>query len=147
METLRPILVVDDDPVDREMIELAFKRASVVNPVVAVHGAQPAIDYLASEGEYRAGSSGTLPVVIILDLDMPDMDGFEFLRRVKGVSSLYVIPVMVLTTSQYDGDLTRSYSLAASSCLTKPGEFGRLVEIAREIGVYWCTMNRIPGTT
>jgi len=63
------------------------------------------------------------------------------------METLRPILVVVLTTSQYDGDLTRSYSLAASSCLTKPGEFGRLIEIAREIGVYWCTMNRIPGTT
>jgi CheY-like chemotaxis protein len=144
---LKPILIVDDDPIDREMIELAFKRAAVPNPVVTFAGAQSALDYLAADGEHRAGRPCPWPVVIMLDLDMPGIDGFEFLRRVKGVNGLKAVPVVVLTTSQYDGDLARSYSLAASSCLTKPSQFEQLVDIAREVGVYWCTLNRLPAET
>ena len=87
-----------------------------------------------------------LPAVIILDLDMPQMDGFEFLRRVKAVPKLRSIPVVVLTTSQFDGDLSQSYALGANSCLIKPGEFGQLVKIASEVTQYWCRLTAPPET-
>jgi len=82
--------------------------------------------------------------VIVLDLDMPRMDGFEFLRRVKPTPDLAAIPVVVLTTSEFDKDLSQSYALGAKSCITKPGDFERLVEVARAVHEYWCEINRAP---
>ena len=136
---MRPILLVEDDPVDQEMIGLAFTRASVANRVITMANGQEALDYLMAPGRETV-----LPAVIILDLNMPLMDGFEFLRRIKAEPRFAAIPVVVLTTSQFDRDLTQSYALGASSCLTKPGDFEQLVKMAAEVDQYWCRRNRIP---
>ena len=136
-----PILIVEDDPVDQEMIVLAFQRASVVNPLITVSNGQEALELLDARSKRRVSD---LPAVIILDLNMPQMDGFEFLRRVKAEERLAAIPVVVLTTSQFDRDLTQSYALGASSCLTKPADFEQLVKIAAEVDQYWCRRNRTP---
>lgn len=141
---LKHILVVEDDPADREMIELAFKRALVGNPVVAVSDGQAALDYLNAEGRFRDRRPQDLPMVIVLDLDMPLMGGHEFLSLIKAKPALALIPIVVLTTSQFDRDLIQSYVLGANSCITKPGEFEKLMEIARAIGGYWGRLNRVP---
>lgn len=137
----QPILVVEDDPVDQEMIVLAFKRASVENPVITAGNGQEALELLDARTKARVSD---LPAVIILDLNMPQMDGFEFLRRVKAEERFAAIPVVVLTTSQFERDLTQSYALGASSCLTKPSDFEQLVKIAAEVDQYWCRRNRTP---
>ena len=141
---LRPILIIEDDPADREMIELAFKRAGVENPIVAVSDGQEALDYLNAQGRFRERHPQDVPSVIILDLDMPLMGGHEFLILVKAIPRLALIPIVVLTTSQFDQDLIQSYTLGANSCITKPGDFEQLVEIARAVGGYWCRINRMP---
>jgi two-component system response regulator len=130
---------VEDDPVDQEMIALAFKRASVENPVITVGNGQEALELLDARSKRRVSD---LPAVIILDLNMPQMDGFEFLRRVKAEERFAAIPVVVLTTSQFERDLTQSYALGASNCLTKPADFEQLVKIAAEVDQYWCRRNR-----
>jgi len=140
----RPILIVEDDPVDQEMIELAFKRAAVENPVITLSSGQEALEFLDAQGKFQWRRVSDLPAVIILDLNMPQMDGFEFLRRVKAEKRFAAIPVVVLTTSQFERDLTQSYALGASSCLTKPSDFEQLVKIAAEVDQYWCRRNRIP---
>lgn len=141
---LRPILVVEDDPVDREMIELAFKRAPVENPLVTVSDGQEALDYLNAEKRFQDRRPQDLPIVIVLDLEMPLMNGFEFLSLVRAQPRFAAIPVVVLTTSEYNGDLRQSYALGANSCITKPGDFAQLIEIVRAIGHYWCRVNRLP---
>ena len=143
-QQLRPILIVEDDPADREMIELAFKRAAVENPIVAVGDGQEALDYLNAQGRFQRRRPQDIPVVIVLDLDMPFMNGFEFLSLVRAQPSFATIPVVVLTTSEYNGDISQSYALGANSCITKPGDFEQLVEIARAVGGYWCRINRVP---
>ena len=140
----KPILVVEDDPLDREMIELAFKRAAVESPVVTVSNGQEAQDYLQAQGQFRERHPEDLPALIVLDLNMPRVDGFEFLRQVKPTPDLAAIPVVVLTTSEFDKDMSQSYALGAKSCITKPGDFERLVEVARAVHEYWCEINRAP---
>jgi len=139
-----PILIVEDDPVDQEMIELAFKRAAVENPVITLYNGQEALEFLDARKKFNWRRASDLPAVIILDLNMPKMDGFEFLRRVKAEERFAAIPVVVLTTSQFERDLTQSYALGASSCLTKPADFEQLVKIAAEVDQYWCRRNRTP---
>jgi len=143
-QSLRPILVVEDDPVDREMIELAFTRAGVGNPVVTVSDGREALDYLKAAERCNDRREQDVPVVIVLDLDMPRMGGHALLSLLRAEPALALIPVVVLTTSQFDQDLLRSYTLGANSCITKPGDFEQLIEIARAIGHYWCRINRLP---
>ena len=138
----KPILAAEDDPVDREMIGQAFKRAAVESPLVMVVDGQEALDYLTAQVKDRGTSQ--FPAVILLDLAMPRMNGFEFLRRMKAVPDLATIPVVVLTTSEFNGDISQSYALGANSCITKPGDFEQLVEIARAVDLYWCRLNRLP---
>jgi CheY-like chemotaxis protein len=140
----QPILVVEDDPVDQEMIVLAFKRASVENPVITVSNGQEALESLGARRKFQWRRVSDLPAVIILDLNMPQMDGFEFLRRVKADQRFAAIPIVVLTTSQFERDLTQSYALGARNCLTKPADFEQLVKIAAEVDQYWCRRNRTP---
>ena len=138
----KPILAAEDDPVDREMIVQAFKRAAVESPLVMVVDGQEALDYLTAQVKDRGTSQ--FPAVILLDLAMPRMNGFEFLRRMKALPDLATIPVVVLTTSEFNGDISQSYALGANSCITKPGDFEQLVEIARAVDLYWCRLNRLP---
>jgi len=138
----KPILAAEDDPVDREMIGQAFKRAAVESPLVMVVDGQEALDYLTVQVKDRGTSQ--FPAVILLDLAMPRMNGFEFLRRMKALPDLATIPVVVLTTSEFNGDISQSYALGANSCITKPGDFEQLVEIARAVDLYWCRLNRLP---
>ena len=140
----RPILVVEDDPVDREMIELAFKRADIENPVVTVSDGREALDYLEAGGRFSGRREQDMPAVIVLDLDMPLMGGHELLSLIKANPHFALIPIVVLTTSQFDQDLIQSYALGANSCITKPGDFEQLVEIARAVVGYWCRINRVP---
>ena len=142
---LRPILIVEDNPVDREMIELAFKRATVENPVVTVSDGQEALDYLNAKGRFHDRRREDFPAVIVLDLKMPRMGGHEFLSLIKTQPDFALIPIVVLTTSQFDQDLIQSYASGANSCITKPGDFGQLIEIARAISGYWCGINRVPA--
>ena len=138
----KPILAVEDDTVDREMIGQAFKRAAVESPLVMVVDGQEALDYLT--GQVKDRGTPQFPAVILLDLAMPRMNGFEFLRRMKALPDLATIPVVVLTTSEFNGDISQSYALGANSCITKPGDFEQLVEIARAVDLYWCRLNRLP---
>jgi two-component system response regulator len=138
----RPILIVEDDPVDQEMIVLAFKRTVSQCPLVTVANGKEALQYLTA----RAGRDSPMPAVIILDLSMPEMNGFEFLRRLRAQPALAAIPVVVLTTSQFDRDLTQSYALGASSCLTKPGNFEQLVKLVSEIDLHWGRGGETAGT-
>lgn len=144
MPSRRPILVVEDDPIDRELIELAFKRAGAERAVVTVSDGQEALDYLTAQGRFHDRPASHLPIVITLDLDMPGMDGFEFLRQVKTMPNLPIIPIIVFTTSQYDQDLTQSYNLGANGCITKPGDFEEFIEIAQGVDLYWCRINQVP---
>jgi CheY-like chemotaxis protein len=126
------------------MIVLAFRRASVENPLITVANGQEALEFLDARKKFNWRRVSDPPAVIILDLDMPQMDGFEFLRRVKADQRFAAIPIVVLTTSQFERDLTQSYALGASSCLTKPADFEQLVKIAAEVDQRWCRRNRTP---
>jgi CheY-like chemotaxis protein len=148
LEARRPlILVIEDDPVDQEMIVLAFQRASVKNRILTMANGKEALEYLMAGSQFQWKRTSDLPAVIILDLAMPQMDGFEFLRRVKAEPSIAAIPVVVLTTSQFDRDLAQSYALGASSFLTKPGNFEQLVKLVTDVDLQWCRGRETPGTS
>lgn len=143
----RPITIVvaDDDPDDRMLIEEAFEENRLSNNLAFVEDGEQLLDYLRCEGAY-AGDERRDPVgVILLDLNMPRMDGREALEIIKADPKLQRIPVVVLTTSKAEEDILRTYDLGVSSFITKPVTFDGLVELVKVLGQYWFEIVALPS--
>ncbi|MGF1477111.1 MAG: response regulator [Geminicoccaceae bacterium] len=146
MNTPMPIkiLVADDDPDDRMMIEDAFAENRVANEIDFVEDGEQLIAFLRREGDYADLQGQPFPGIILLDLNMPRMDGREALRELKSDPELCRIPVIVLTTSQAEEDIVRTYGLGVSSFITKPVSFEGLVEAVSVICQYWIQIVALP---
>jgi CheY-like chemotaxis protein len=138
------ILVADDDPDDRMMIEEAFEENRVANAVEFVEDGEELMAYLRREGDYANLAGKPYPGIILLDLNMPRKDGREALRELKADPNLCRIPVVVLTTSQAEEDIVRTYGLGVSSFVTKPVSFEGLVEAIKVICQYWIQIVALP---
>lgn len=138
------ILLVEDNRMDIELTLDAFREAHLVNRVEVAPGGQQALDYLSGAGEYGDRMKFPLPDLVLLDLKMPGIDGFEVLRRIKGTPKLKRIPVVILTSSREEGDRALSYDIGANSYLVKPVSFEGFLEVVREIDHYWLLLNVEP---
>lgn len=138
------ILVADDDPDDRMMIEEAFEENRVVNSVAFVEDGEQLMAYLRREGEFAHLAGRPYPGIILLDLNMPRKDGREALKELKEDPELCRIPIVVLTTSQAEEDIVRTYGLGVSSFITKPVTFEGLVEAIKVICQYWIQIVALP---
>ncbi len=139
------ILVCDDDEDDRMLTQQALEDAHVSNDVRFVQDGEQLLDYLYQRGQY-AGENGTAPRpgLILLDLNMPKMDGREALKIIKGDKTIHDIPIVVLSTSSLDQDIVRSYQLGVNSFITKPVTFPGLVEAMNVLGRYWLEIVELP---
>lgn len=139
------ILVCDDDEDDRVLTQQALENAHVSNSIKFVEDGEDLLDYLYQRGKY-AGETGSAPRpgLILLDLNMPKMDGREALKTIKADASLRDIPVVVLSTSHLDEDVARSYQLGVNSFITKPVTFTGLVEAMNVLGRYWLEIVELP---
>jgi CheY-like chemotaxis protein len=139
------IVICDDDEDDRLLTEQALKDARVSNELRFVDDGEELLDYLYQRGRF-AGEVGLAPRpgLILLDLNMPKMDGREALRRIKGDLTLHDIPVVILTTSNLDADVVKSYRLGVNSFITKPVTFSGLVEAMNVLGRYWLEIVALP---
>jgi CheY-like chemotaxis protein len=139
------ILICDDDADDRMLTRQALEDAHVSNTVKFVEDGEQLLDYLYQRSEY-AGETGKAPRpgLILLDLNMPNMDGREALKVIKGDDSLRDIPVVVLSTSALDEDIVRSYKLGVNSFITKPVTFSGFVEAMNVLGRYWLEIVELP---
>lgn len=135
------ILVVDDDPDDREMTKEALEANMLANPVCFVEDGEAALDYLNQRGQY---AHEPLPGLILLDLNMPRQGGRDTLRLIKSDPRFRSIPVVILTTSKAEEDIIRSYDLGASSFITKPVTFDALVQVVATFGKYWLELVALP---
>lgn len=141
------ILLADDDQDDAEIAAEALGAAGVHTDLHVVHDGEEAMDYLKRRGAFSTESSSPRPDIIILDLNMPRMDGLEALREIKLDATLRQIPVLVLTTSISPDDVFATYDGGASSFITKPTTFQQAVEALRVVGRYWGdTVRLAPGT-
>lgn len=139
------ILLADDDEDDRQLTTEALGEAQVSNELRCVGDGEELLDYLRRRGAYGPGGrDATRPGVILLDLNMPRMDGREALSQIKSDPELRRIPVVVLTTSRSEEDIVRSYELGANSFITKPSTFTGLVEVARGFARYWFEVAELP---
>lgn len=135
----RPILLVEDNPMDVDLTLRAFKRRRVSNPVHVARDGEEALAWLP---RWLAGEPW--PTVVLLDLKLPKVDGLEVLRQIKSHAELRMIPVVVLTTSEDNEDMRSACQLGANSYIVKPVEFERFMQISEQIDVYWTMVNR-PG--
>jgi CheY-like chemotaxis protein len=131
------IIIADDDPEDRMLAEDALKEGRLANDVRAVEDGEELLEYLQHTGRYAEPDSAPRPGMILLDLNMPRMDGREALRVIKADPDLRRIPVVILTTSKAEEDIFRSYDLGVNSFIIKPVTFDSLVNIMRVLEMYW----------
>jgi two-component system response regulator len=135
----RTILLVEDNAVDEKLALMAFKKCGVLNIAVARDGAE-ALDYLFAAGG-RAGQPLTTPSVVLLDLKLPRMDGFEVLRRIRANEPTSALPVVILTASIEAVDLARAYASGANAYLRKPIDFVAFTEAAKLVCQFWLGLN------
>jgi CheY-like chemotaxis protein len=138
------ILLVEDLEDDIILIRKAFAKANLSNPLHAVKGGEQAIAYLRGEIPFTNRKEYPLPDLILLDLKMPGIDGFETLRWIRSQPDLRGIPVIVLTTSEDLRDVNKAYAAGANSFLLKPFDFNNSVELARLLHDYWLKFSRLP---
>lgn len=138
------ILVADDDPDDRMMIKEAFEDGRLNNHLEFVEDGEQLLAFLRREGDYAKHSGDSYPGLILLDLNMPKMDGREALRELKVDPRLQRIPVVVLTTSEAEEDIARTYGLGVNSFITKPVAFSEMVNVVTVLFNYWIEIVALP---
>jgi CheY-like chemotaxis protein len=138
------ILLADDDPEDREMTRKALEKNRLVNEFLWVADGEELLDYLHHRGAYAPPALSPVPGLILLDLNMPKMDGREALASIKADPSLRRIPIVVMTTSQAEQDITRTYDLGSNSFISKPITLAGLIEVMKVLGEYWFQIVRLP---
>ncbi len=138
-----PILLVEDDPEDVEITRRAFERGRVLNALHVVHDGEEALAFLRRQGPH-ARAPAPRPGLILLDLNLPRLDGREVLRTLKADAELKRIPVVVLTTSADEADVLGCYELGANTYITKPVQYGKFLEAVVTIGRYWLCVAEIP---
>jgi len=138
------ILMADDDADDRQLAREAFDEAKLSNDLRFVEDGAELLEYLQRRGKYADPASSPRPGIILLDLNMPKVDGREALTRIKLDPNLKCLPVVVLTTSKAEIDIIRSYNLSAASYIAKPITFEGLVEVVRTLGRYWLEIVELP---
>ena len=134
----RPILLVEDNPMDVDLTLRAFKRRRVTNPIEVARDGEEALAWIA---RWEAGAPW--PAVILLDLKLPKVDGLDVLRALKQHPTLRVIPIVVLTTSAESSDVQAAYQLGVNSYIVKPVEFEKFMEVSEQIDLYWTVANRL----
>lgn len=138
------ILLVEDRPDDVELTIRAFQRSNIVNEFVVAEDGQEALDYLFSTGRHAGRDPELMPAVVLLDIKLPKIDGLEVLRRLRNDPRTRLLPVVVLTSSNQEQDVVRSYDLGANSFVRKPVDFAQFLEAARQLGLYWLVLNEPP---
>ncbi|TVR57237.1 MAG: response regulator [Candidatus Competibacteraceae bacterium] len=135
----RPILLVEDNPQDLDLTLRAFKRRNLANPIQVARDGQEALDFIP---RWEAGE--TPPLVVLLDLKLPRVDGLEVLRQLRATPVSATLPVVVLTSSSEDRDVQTAYQHHANSYIVKPVDFNKFMEVAAQIELYWCLINHPP---
>lgn len=143
---IAPILMAEDDQDDRLITRKALEQNRVANPLVIVGDGEELLDYLYRRGPYSNPDAAPQPCIILLDLNMPKMDGREALKVIKQDQDLRKIPVVILTTSKAEEDIMKSYNTGANSYITKPVTFDGLVDVIKSLKSYWLEIVDLPGS-
>ena len=138
------ILLVEDNEVDEELTLRALDTNKIKNEVVVARNGAEALDYLLGTGTHAGRDTTQMPQVVLLDLNLPKIDGLEVLRRVRADERTQLLPVVILTSSKEQQDMVESYSLGANSYIRKPVDYDQFVEAIRQLGLYWLVLNEPP---
>jgi len=140
---IRPILLVEDNLKDVELTLTALRHNHLANDVIVARDGGEALDYLYRRGKFESRHTGQ-PLVVLLDLKMPKMDGLEVLKQMKRDDNLKMLPVVMLTASREEVDLVASYQLGVNAYVVKPVGFQELIEAVRQVGMFWAVLNEPP---
>jgi len=140
----RIILLVEDNTADVALTVRALKRANIANDLVVARDGIEALDYLLGTGEYAGRDINQLPVVMLLDLKLPKIDGLEVLKRVRSNPVTKQLPVVVLTSSREQSDVAACYEYSCNSYVRKPVDFNQFAESVKQLGLYWLVLNEPP---
>lgn len=143
-ETDNSIVLVEDNPSDAELVMRVFKKHNLANHLIVLQDGAEALAFLLGEGNFRHKAIPP-PKVILLDLKLPKVDGTEVLRRLKADERTKNIPVVILTSSSEQRDLTECYALGVNSYVTKPIKFADFAKVVADVGLYWLVVNTLPG--
>ncbi|MEN5204962.1 response regulator [Stenotrophomonas sp. TWI700] len=143
MRDLRPILLVEDNPKDAELTMAALARCQLLNDVTHVRDGVEALEYLRCQGRYEGAMHGG-PVVVLLDLKLPKLNGLEVLKEIRTDRALSSTPVVMLTSSREEQDLIRSYELGVNAFVVKPVDFKEFLEAIQGLGMFWGITNQPP---
>jgi CheY-like chemotaxis protein len=135
------ILLVEDNPSDEALALRALKKNKLTNEVVVAHDGVEALDYLFRTGNHAGRDPNQIPAMVLLDLNLPKINGVEVLRRIRTDSRTRLLPVIVLTSSLEERDVAHSYANGANSYVRKPVDFVQFVEVMRQLGLYWLDLN------
>ena len=138
------LLLVEDNPDDVELTRRAFARSNIINHLMVVTDGEEALHYLFATGPHAGRDPNALPHAVLLDLNLPKINGLEVLRRIRSEEATRRLPVIILTTSREERDIINSYDLGANSYVRKPVDFAQFVEAARQLGLYWLALNEKP---
>ncbi len=141
--SLGRILLVDDSPRDLELMVEALEQSHLANEVAIARDGAEALDYLHRRGSFADRAPGN-PVVVMLDLKMPKVDGLTVLKEMRSDPKLRFIPVVVMTSSREEQDLVRSYELGSNAYVVKPVDFSGFIEAVKQVGIFWAVINETP---
>jgi len=144
MKEQRLILLVEDNDDDVELTLRALRRNRVANRVDVVRDGAEALDYLFATGSYSGRDVRDMPNLVLLDLKLPKVGGLEVLERLRADPRTRRLPVVILTSSNVESDLARSYDLGANSYIRKPVDFSQFMEAVNQLGLYWLVLNEAP---
>ena len=140
----RPILLIEDDPNDEALVRRALASSRVGNAIVVARDGAEALDYLFALGDFKDRDLHDQPAVVLLDISLPKIDGFEVLRQIRADPVTKMLPVVLLTSSQRQSDVLSGYGAGANAYVVKPADLGRFIEATQELGRFWTKLNEQP---
>jgi two-component system response regulator len=138
------ILLVEDNPNDVELALHAFRKYKVTNSICVIRDGEEALEYFSASGRYSSRNRHDLPRLVLLDIKLPLVNGIDVLEEIKKDPITRQLPVVMMTSSRLDSDLDKSYELGANSYIVKPVDLEQFLEVVRNLGLYWLTLNEPP---
>lgn len=138
------ILLIEDNPSDIGLTERAFKKSHITNDLVIAQDGQEGLDFLFCQGAYVSREDITPPMLVLLDLKLPKVDGLEVLRQIRNDPRTHRVPVVILTSSREEQDVAAGYDLGVNSYIRKPVDFQQFAEVIKQLGLYWLVINENP---